>query len=108
MQLTKKEDQRNLLMIGGIQIFLLHIPVEVRICVVDERVTIVEGQLALTIVKEELEQVLEAAQAEEEDEHSNEWLNTFSQEAEKTAALELAEEKEEEEEDNMSFADLCE
>jgi hypothetical protein len=47
-------------------------------------------------VKEELEQVLEAAQAEEEDEHSEEWLNTFSQEAEKTATLELAEAEEEE------------
>jgi hypothetical protein len=54
-----------------------------------------------------LEQVLEATQAEEEDEHSEEWLNTFSQEAEKTATLELAE-AEEEEADNMSFVDLCE
>jgi hypothetical protein len=58
-------------------------------------------------VKEELEQMLEAAQAEEEDEHSEEWLNIFSQEAEKTATLKLAE-AEEEEADSMSFVDLCE
>jgi hypothetical protein len=58
-------------------------------------------------VKEELEQMLEAAQAEEEDEHSEEWLNIFSQEAEKTATLKLAE-AEEEEADNISFVDLCE
>jgi hypothetical protein len=50
--------------------------------------------------------VLEAAQTEE-DEHSEEWLNTFIQEVENTAALELAE-AEEEEADNMSFVDLCE
>ena len=47
------------------------------------------------------------AQAKEEDEHSKEWLNTFSQEVEKTAAFELAE-AEEEEADSMSFVDLCE
>jgi hypothetical protein len=54
-----------------------------------------------------LEQVFETAQAEEEDEHSKEWLNIFSQETEKTAALELAEE-EEEEADNISLVDLYE
>jgi hypothetical protein len=54
----------------------------------------------------EMEQTSKATQAEE-DEHSEEWLNIFSQEAEKTAALELAIEKEEEV-DNMSFVDLCE
>lgn len=51
--------------------------------------------------------MLEAAQAEGEDEHSEEWLDTFSQEAEKTTTLELAE-AEEEEGDSMSFVDLCE
>jgi ABC-type branched-subunit amino acid transport system ATPase component len=55
----------------------------------DEATTTREGQPTVT-VKEELEQMLEAAQAEEEDEHSEEWLNIFSQEAEKTAALKLA------------------
>jgi hypothetical protein len=62
----------------------------------------------LTVKEEEaLEQMLEASQAEEEDEHSEEWLNIFSQEAEKTTALKLAE-AEEEEADNMSFVDLWE
>jgi hypothetical protein len=62
-----------------------------------------KGQLAET-VKEELEQVFETAQVEEEedDEHSEEWLNIFSQETEKTATWEFAEE-EEEEADNISF-----
>jgi hypothetical protein len=40
-------------------------------------VTVVERQPVVT-VKEELDHVLEVAQAEEEDEHSEEWLNTFS------------------------------
>jgi hypothetical protein len=54
-----------------------------------------EGQLAET-VKEELEQISEAAQAGEENEHSEEWLNAFSQEAEEAAALKLAAEEAEE------------
>jgi hypothetical protein len=43
-----------------------------------------------------LEQISEAAQAEEGNEHSKEWLKVFSQEAEKetTAALKLAAEEE--------------
>lgn len=49
--------------------------------------------------------MLEATEAEEEDEHSEEWLNIFSQEDEKTVALKLAE-VEEEEVDIMSFVDL--
>jgi hypothetical protein len=38
--------------------------------------------------EEELEQTLEAAQADEEDEHSEEWLITFSQEAEESCSIE--------------------
>jgi hypothetical protein len=41
------------------------------------------------------------------DEHSEEWLNAFSHEAEKTATWEVAE-AEEEEADNICFADLWE
>jgi hypothetical protein len=57
-------------------------------------------------VKEELEQVFETAQAEEEEknEHSEEWLNTFSQEAEKKEAVALkmtAEEEAEEQVDRL-------
>jgi hypothetical protein len=104
----REEDQRNLLMIGGIGIFLPFAQEEAEICVADvEAATTEAGQPAET-VKEALEQTLEAAQAEEEDEHSEEWLNTFSQEAEKTATLELAEVEEEEEADNISLADLYE
>jgi hypothetical protein len=99
--IIQEEDQRNILMIGGIGIFLPHSPVEAEICVAYEATTIEERQPAMTI-KEELEQVLEVAQAEEEDEHFEEWLNNFSQEAEKTI------EEEEEEADSMRFADLCE
>jgi hypothetical protein len=45
-----------------------------------------------------LEQISEAAQAEKEDEHSDEWLTIFSQEAEKkeAAALKLTTEEEKE------------
>jgi hypothetical protein len=50
---------------------------------------------------------LTAEEAEEDDEHSEEWLNIFSQEAEKTATWEFAAE-EEEEADNICFADLWE
>jgi hypothetical protein len=89
---TQEEDRRNLLMVGGIQIFLPGSPVEVRICVADEGATTGEGQPDVT-VKGEVEQMLETAQ-EEENEHSKEWLNSFSQGAEETAALKLTAEKE--------------
>jgi hypothetical protein len=108
MQLTEEEDLRNLLMIGGIQIFLPHSPEEAKVCVADEATTTEVGQLAETVRKKNWSRYLEAAQAEEEDEHSEEWLNIFSQETEKTAALELAEVEEEEEVDNISLADLYE
>jgi hypothetical protein len=136
VQLTKEEDLRNLLMIGGIEIFLPLAQEEAEICVADATTT--EGQLAETVREEEgLEQISEAAQAGEEnehseewlnifsqeaeeavalkltakeaegdDEHSEEWLNIFSQETEKTATWEFAEEEEEEEADNICFADL--
>jgi hypothetical protein len=67
---------------------------EAEICVADAATTTRAGQPAET-VKEELEQVFETAQAEEEEknEHSEEWLNTFSQEAEKTATWSLQKKK---------------
>jgi hypothetical protein len=93
MQLTKEEDQRSLLMIGGIGIFLPLSLEEAKVYVADEEETIRERQLA-KIVKQELEQVFETAQAEEEEnEHSEEWLNTFSQVAERTATWEFAKKK---------------
>jgi hypothetical protein len=57
-------------------------PVEARVCVADVAAT--ERQLA-EIVKEEeeLEQISKYAQAEEGNEHSEEWLKFFSQEDER-------------------------
>jgi hypothetical protein len=106
-QLTEKEYRRNILMIGGIEIFLPHSPEEAKICVADEAATTRERQPAMTIREEELEQTLETSHVGEEDENSKEWLNIFIQEAKKTTTLELAE-AEEEEADNKRFVDLCE
>jgi hypothetical protein len=80
-------------MVGGNQIFLPGRPVEARICVADKGATIGEGQPDVTI-KGEVEKMLEASQAAEEDEHFNEWLNIFNQEVEKTATLKLTVEEE--------------
>jgi hypothetical protein len=103
------EDQKSILMIGGIRVFLPHSPVEARECVADAATE--ERQPTETVMEEEMEQTLMFSQGEEE-EHSTEWLKIFSQEAEQeiTAVLEAAEEEEEEEEeaDNMDFVGLCE
>jgi hypothetical protein len=88
-KLTKEKDQKDILIIGGIQIFLPGSPVEARVCVVD--VAAKERQLAETIKEEEeMEKTLMFTQ-EKGNEHSEEWLNIFSQEAEKetSAALKL-------------------
>jgi hypothetical protein len=102
--LTEEKDRKDILIIGGIQILLSLSPVKVRVCVANA--TIGEIQLAVTVG--EMEQTSEATQAKEGDEHSDEWLKIFSQEAEKemTAALELATEGEEEKY-NMSFSLIC-
>jgi hypothetical protein len=129
VQLKAVEDQRNLLMIGGIEVFLPFSQEEAE-------------QSTVTVREEELEQTLEAAQereenehseerlndfsqgaereevaalkltaeeagAEEEDKHYEEWLDIFSQEDEETATWEFAAEEEEEDTDNICFADLC-
>jgi hypothetical protein len=73
-----EEDLRDILMIGGIGIFLPLAQEEAEICVVGA--TTAEEQSVVTVRKEELEQTLEAAQAEEdeeENEHSEECLNAF-------------------------------
>jgi hypothetical protein len=90
MQLTEVKDQDDLLMIGGIGIFLPCAQEEAEICVADGA-TAEQSQLTMTI-KEELEQVLEAAQEGKESEHSEEWLNNFSQGDKKkeVVALKLA------------------
>ena len=71
----QEEDQRNLLMVGGIWIFLPGSPVEARIFVANEGATTGEGQPDVTI-KGEVEKMLETTQ-EEENEHSKEWFNSF-------------------------------
>jgi hypothetical protein len=110
----QEEDQRSILIIGGIQIFLPNSPVEARACVADA--TTEEGQPTVTVMmkekisevsqgeEEEMEQTLMSTPTEGE-EHSEEWLKIFSQEAETemTAALEPAAERET---DNMDLVDL--
>jgi hypothetical protein len=90
----EEEDRDNIMMIGGIQIFLPLAQEEVEIYVADGAAT-AEEQSAETVRKEEgLEQTLEAAQAdEEENEHSEEWINIFSQKAEEVVALKLTAEE---------------
>jgi hypothetical protein len=93
VQLTKEEDQDNILMIGGIGVFLPFAKEEAKICVAGVATTEEQSQLTMT-VKEELEQVFETTQAQEEadkveNELSEECLNAFSQEAEEAVALKL-------------------
>jgi dsDNA-binding SOS-regulon protein len=89
VQLTEEEeDQDDILMIGGIGVFLPCAQEEAEIGVLDGAAA--EQSQRMMTVKEELEQTLEAAQAEEENEHSEECLNIFSQEAKRAVALELA------------------
>jgi hypothetical protein len=61
-ELTEEKDQKDILIIGGIQIFLPLSPVEARVCVADAATG--ERQPAVT-VRREMEQTSEAAQAEE-------------------------------------------
>jgi hypothetical protein len=93
VQLIEEEDLRDLLMIGGIGVFLPFAQEEAEVCIADATTT--EEQSAET-VKEEVEQMFETAQAEAdegENEHSEEWLITFSQEAKRAVALELTAEE---------------
>jgi hypothetical protein len=74
-QLTEEKDQKDILIIGGIQIFLPGSSVEVSVCVADIATT--ERQPAETITEKELEQIPEASQEEGKD-HSEGWLDNFS------------------------------
>jgi hypothetical protein len=100
----QEEDQRSILIIGGIKIFLPNSQVEANAH--DESAAEEERQPAETVKEEEMEQTLMSTPAEGE-EHSAEFLKIFSQEAEQemTVALELTEE---EEADIMEFVDLYE
>jgi hypothetical protein len=81
-----EEHHRNILIIGGIQIFLPSSPVEAIVCVADA--TIEEGQPIVTIIEGDTEPTMMFSPAERE-EHSKELLTIFSQEDEQeiTAAL---------------------
>jgi hypothetical protein len=68
-----EEDQRSVLIIGGIHIFLPRIPVEARACVA---YAAVEGQPMQTLIKENKEKTLEYSPAEGE-EHLAEFLRNF-------------------------------
>jgi hypothetical protein len=103
------EDHKRILMIGGIQVFLPHSPVEASEGVANGATR--GGQPTETVKEEEeMEQTLTFPQ-EAENEHSTKWLKILSQEVgqEITVVLETVEEEEEEEEaNNMDFATLCE
>jgi hypothetical protein len=45
------EDHKCILIIGGIEIFLSHIPIEARVCVADAKAE--ERQLGVTVIEEE-------------------------------------------------------
>jgi hypothetical protein len=103
VQLTKEEeDQDDIMMIGGIGVFLPCSQEEVEICVADGATI----EQSAETVKEELEQVFETAQAQEEadeeSKHSEEWLNDFSQEAEEVVALKMTAEGADKEDDEHS------
>jgi hypothetical protein len=87
-------DQRIILIIGRIEVFLPHILVEARSCVAE--VVAGEGQLVVTFIEENMEQTLMFSLAKEE-ENSVELLEIFSQDAEQevTGVLEVVEIEEE-------------
>jgi hypothetical protein len=92
--MIEKEDQKCLLVIGGIEVFLPHCPAEERNCMDDT--TTEEGQPAMTVKEEEeMGQTSEPDPAKEE-EHSVEMLEIFSLEVEQgiTTALEFVVEEE--------------
>jgi hypothetical protein len=88
VQLTKEEDQDNILMIGGIGVFLPFAQEEAKIGVANAATV---AERSAETVKEELEQTLESSQEEEgeENEHSEEWLNNFGQGAERKEVVAL-------------------
>jgi hypothetical protein len=108
------EDQDDILMIGGIGLFLPCAQEEVEIGVADGAVA-EQSQWMMTF-KEELEQVFETAQAQaeaeeavalklkaeegKENENSEERLNDFSQEDEEAVELKLTKEEAEEDDEH--------
>jgi hypothetical protein len=90
--LTEEEDQRYILIIGGINIFLPSNSVEANAH--DESV-VEERQLANIFIEEQEQTLTSSQEMKEEEEHSTKCLNFFSQgdEQEMTAEIELATEE---------------
>jgi hypothetical protein len=63
MQLTEEEHQNDILMIGGISIFLPCAQEEAENCIAGAATAEEQSQLEMTVKEEELEQTLGAAQA---------------------------------------------
>jgi hypothetical protein len=91
MKLTEEENQNDILMIGGIEIFLPFSQEEAENSVQNATTAGEQSQLMMTVKEEkELEQAFETAQTDEEkNDCSEEQLNKFSQQAERVAAFEL-------------------
>jgi hypothetical protein len=76
-----EEDKKCILIIGGIEIFMSHSPVEARACVADA--TEEKRHLVVTIIKEKNEKTLKSAQQMRKgEEHSAEFLRNFNLEVE--------------------------
>jgi hypothetical protein len=89
MQLTVEEHQNDLLMIGGIELFLPSTQEEVENSVV-HAATVEQSQLEMTVEEEELEQAFGTAQADaKKNECSEGQLKIFSQQAGEAVALRL-------------------
>jgi hypothetical protein len=65
----KEEDQKYILVIGGIGIFLPGSQAEASMCVASA--TTEKGQPMQTVIEEEIEQKLTSAQMEKDEEHSS-------------------------------------
>jgi hypothetical protein len=100
----EEEDQRSVLIIGGIKIFLPRSQVEASVQVSGATGEIQPVEI---VIEEEMDQILKSVQVEEEEEHSEKLLKIFSQEVEQEITAELKPTVEEETY-NMDFVDLCE
>jgi hypothetical protein len=100
-----EKDQRYSLIIGGINIFLPIILMEVNAHAKSAAAAKV-GQLAETVIREEMEQILKSSHIGEQYENSDKWLKNFSQGVEQGMTLAL-ESTVEEEAYNIDLYDLC-
>jgi hypothetical protein len=104
--LTKEEDQRNILIIGGINIFLPSSLIEANAH--DEGAT-EERQSSKSVMKEEHDHKLASVEEmREEEEHSAELIKIFNKGDEQEITAELGPETEERAADNMDLVDLYE